>query len=230
METVEAGRHEEGRAIDRALEAEGGVRIFVHLHEGEQGTEQNGDQQALLHAVAVIVQQGVMRPGHRCARGQQDERVEQRQVPRVEDFCSLRRPMAAREFDARILMGFIGEQAGVEIGPEPGHEEHHFRSDEQDHAVAMADLHDARVVALMFGFLDDVRPPGGHDVKNAEETRAEHIGTGLEAEDGHALHPHDRANGGQKGRNRTDQRPRARIDEVVIVVRFAMGVGHDSFL
>src|SRR5947209_7335214 len=31
METVEAGRHEEGRAVDVAGEVEGGVRIFIRL-------------------------------------------------------------------------------------------------------------------------------------------------------------------------------------------------------
>ena len=103
--------------------------------------------EALLQPLAVVVQQGVMRPGHGRAGGQQDQRVEQRQMPRIEHLGALGRPDAAGEGDARILDCLAGEQAGVEERPEPGDEEHHLRGDEQDHAVAKADLDDARVIA-----------------------------------------------------------------------------------
>ncbi|KAH2775450.1 hypothetical protein KXW38_002127, partial [Aspergillus fumigatus] len=46
MEAVEAGRHEEGRAVDVAGEVERGVCIFIGLHAGEAGTEQHGEDQA----------------------------------------------------------------------------------------------------------------------------------------------------------------------------------------
>ena len=48
--------------------------------------------QAVLQARAVIVEQGVMRPGDRRARGQQDQRVEQRQIAGIEHLGALGRP------------------------------------------------------------------------------------------------------------------------------------------
>src|SRR6185312_2328738 len=48
MEAVEACRHEEGRAIDVAGEAERRVMIFVGLHACETGTQYNGQDQAPL--------------------------------------------------------------------------------------------------------------------------------------------------------------------------------------
>src|ERR1700716_4661922 len=37
MEAVEAGRHEEGRAVDIAGDAEGSMAVFIGLHAGEAG-------------------------------------------------------------------------------------------------------------------------------------------------------------------------------------------------
>ena len=68
----------------------------------------------LIEALAVVVQQRVVRPGDRRAREQQDQRVEERQVPGVENLDALRRPDAAGEVGARDLLRFAGEQAGVE--------------------------------------------------------------------------------------------------------------------
>ena len=42
----------------------------------------------------------------------------------------------------------------------------------------------------------------------------------------HVVHPHDGADRHDEGRDRADRRPRARIDEVVVMLRFAVGVGH----
>ncbi len=47
VEAVEAGRHEEGGAIDVAGEAERGVAVFVGLHAGERSAEQDSDDQRL---------------------------------------------------------------------------------------------------------------------------------------------------------------------------------------
>ena len=80
----------------------------------------------------------------------------------------LRRPVAAGELVAgdhaddvgrvQKVVHAGGEQRGIEIGPEPGDEEHHLRGDEQDHAVAEMELHDRRVIALD-ALADDVAPP-----------------------------------------------------------------------
>ena len=78
-----------------------------------------------------------------------------------------------------VLDRFVGEQRGVEERPEPGDEEHHLGGDEQDHAVAVADLHDARVIAVL-RLVDDVEPPGGHHIEHAGDADAEQR-AGLEA-------------------------------------------------
>ncbi len=66
----------------------------------------------------------------------------------------------AAELGARdAWIASFAEQAGIEEGPEPGDEEHHFGSDEHDHAVAQMQRHHAGVVTLV-AFLDRVGPPG----------------------------------------------------------------------
>ncbi len=71
-----------------------------------------------------------------------------------------RRPSPFRAAAEHRVAGGVnrvgGEQRGIEEGPEPGDEEHHLGGDEQDHAVAVADLHHAGVVALVLGFADHV--------------------------------------------------------------------------
>ena len=84
----------------------------------------------------------MVRPGHRRSGGEQDQRVDERQVPRIEHLQAGRRPVPAGRLDARILHRLAGKEAGVEEGPEPGDEEHHLRGDEHDHAVAEVELHD----------------------------------------------------------------------------------------
>src|SRR5690348_14885378 len=48
VEAVEAGRHEEGGAIDVAGKAERGVAVFPGLHAGEAGAKQDGQDQPVL--------------------------------------------------------------------------------------------------------------------------------------------------------------------------------------
>ena len=62
VEAMEARRHEEGRAVNITSKAEGGVGVFVSLNAGEADGENNGQPERLLYAVAIIVQQGMMRP------------------------------------------------------------------------------------------------------------------------------------------------------------------------
>ena len=89
-----------------------------------------------------------MRPGHGGAGGEQDQGVEERQVPGIEGLDALRRPDAAEHLDARdTACGSLAIERGIEIGPEPRHEEHHLGGDEHDHAVAVVELHHAGVVA-----------------------------------------------------------------------------------
>ena len=75
----------------------------------------------------------------------------------------------------------------LEEDPEPRHEEHHFGSDEQDHAVAQVQLHHRGMIAGM-RFLNDVRPPAEHGEGDAEYAGEEDIAT-----EWHRVHPHDRS-------------------------------------
>ena len=51
-------------------------------------------------------------------------------------------------------------------------------------------------------------------------------GAEFQPADRHRLHRHDEADGGQESEDGADDRPRARIDEVIVVMRLRMGVGH----
>ena len=147
-----------------------------------------------IEALAIVVEERVVRPGDGGARGEQDERVEEREVPGVEDLDALRRPVAAGEGEAGDLIGVAGEEARVEEGPEPRDEEHHLRGDEEDHAVAEAELHDRRVVALL-RLLDDVAPPDEHGVEHAEDA-------GDDPQQRRAVHEGDQADRQREGRDR----------------------------
>ncbi len=146
------------------VEGERRVDVLVGLDAGEQQAEQDRQQQAGLEPLAVAVDQRMVRPGHRRARAEQDQGVEKRKAPRVEHVQALRRPLAADRLGRRR------EQRRVEIGPEPGEEEHHLRGDEQDHPVAQVQLDDRRVIALV-RFADGVRPPAGHGDQHAGDAR-----------------------------------------------------------
>ena len=204
--------------------------VFVALHEGEQHAEQHGQNQTVDQALAVVVQQSVVRPGHAGAREQKDDGVVERQVPGIENLNALRRPDATGIGGACGLDGLAGKQAGIEEGPEPGDEEHHFRSDEHDHAVAQVQRDHAGMVALM-GFLHRVRPPSIHRVEHDQKTDEEDPRRGeIDAEQvegatrdvthvADAAERHDeRANGGEK-------RPRAGVDDVVVVF-LLVRIGH----
>ena len=60
------------------------MSVFKSLQAGEQDAKENRRPQAFLHAIAVIMDQAVMRPSDRGARAQQDQRVEQRQIEGIE--------------------------------------------------------------------------------------------------------------------------------------------------
>ena len=147
-----------------------GVAVLEGLAEREEDAEQDGADEAVPDALLVALEERMVRPGHRRARGQEDQRIEERQVPGIEGLDPLRRPDAADDLGAGELVRLVGEQGDVEIGPEPRDEEHHLGGDEQDHAVAMVHLHDGRVVAML-GFLDDVPPPHQHGVEHADQRR-----------------------------------------------------------
>src|SRR6187551_2723528 len=94
MRAVETGRHKERGAVDIAAEVEVRVRILEGLHAGEGEAKQDGEDEAPFEALPVVLKKRVMRPSDRRARSEQDQGVEQRQVPGIERLNSLRRPNA----------------------------------------------------------------------------------------------------------------------------------------
>jgi hypothetical protein len=91
------------------------------------------------------------------------------------------------------------------------------------------DLHDAGMQALVGRLADDVRPPAHHRVEDAEDARPEHVGADAQAAGREALHDHDEADRHDEGGGRADEGPRARVDEVVVVVlpvRVGVTLGH----
>src|ERR1700720_2284867 len=124
MGTVKPGRHEESGAIDVARIVEHRVLVFPRLHAGEAQPQGDGERQPPHQSLAIVFQERVVRPGYRRTRGEQNERVQEWEVPRIERVDALGRPDAAGKSDAGDVAEFIRKQRGVEIGPEPGDEEH----------------------------------------------------------------------------------------------------------
>src|SRR5215467_7044567 len=67
METMKTGRHEERCAVDVARKVERRVHVFVGLDAGERDAERNGEHQTPFETIPIVMQQPVMRPGHRRA-------------------------------------------------------------------------------------------------------------------------------------------------------------------
>ena len=140
------------------LKANGGVDVLVGLEEVKSRPSTMVSARPRLQPLPVVVQQRMVRPGDRRARGEQDQRVDERQMPRGR---APRCPPAAngrrwlrRARTARPRRG----RGCVEEGPEPGDEEHHLRGDEHDHAVAQVRAARRGVWSPCVRFLDR-RPP-----------------------------------------------------------------------
>ncbi len=140
----------------------------------------------------------MVRPGDRGARTQQDQRVEQRQRERIHH----RLDPLGRELPADHFGKLAGEQGEIEPAPEPADEEHHFRRDEQDHAVAQVKLHNRRMEALA-AFLDDVVEPAEERGDQARDAEPQH-----QVPAAHLVHEQHHAR--SEGQRPTQRRRRAR--------------------
>ena len=166
-------------------------------------------QRQAAHGVALVaLEDRVVRPGHRGAREQQDQRVHERQVERRDDVHALGRPDAAGGLGAHRHLRRAGIERGIEERPEEGGEEQHLRGDEQDHAVAQAELDHRGVVLARFD--DDVAPPPVHHGEDDQEARRDdppldRLDDGLDVRAQHVgMHAERRAEGQQEG---ADARP-----------------------
>ena len=118
--------------------------------------------------------------------------------------------LAAVRLDTSELDRLVGEDRGVEEGPEPCREEHHLGGDEQHHPVAQAELHDGGVVVSIDRLADDIAPPHDHD--GGDEKGA---GEGDPRPAGRVVHVDHRAEGQQQRGESAYERPRARVDEMI---------------
>src|SRR5690606_28598821 len=145
---------------------------------------------------------------------------------------ALGRPVTTGELAASNLYRIAGEQRSIEEGPEPGDKEHQLGSDEHHHAVAQVQGHHTRVMAFM-GFLKRVAPPCVHDVEHDQQADREYPvlrlcevkAQQLERVAVHRAHPGDAAECHQERTNASQEGPRARIDDVIVVI-LGMGASH----
>ena len=190
----------------------GRVAVLEGLHRGEAHAEKDRDDQTLESAVAIPFDQRVVRPGHRRAGQQQDQRIEEGKGKRVKGVDVRRRPDAA---DRRAR-----EQARGEECPEKGDEEHYLGGDEQRHAVTQSDLYNRGVVVLERRFAHNIAKPHEHDRERRDDTNDHH-------DPAVAVHKEDGAGKKDAGGERAEDRPRARIDEVIGMLRCCVRLAHD---
>ena len=248
VRTVEAGQHEEGRPVDsrteRQVELVVGVRVFLGLVEQEQAAQRHGQAEEQQQDAALVFLQRVMGDGHGHARGQQDQRVDQRQTPGRDGLVGTAdraRPVArpaAGEVRPQQAVGGLAvalaieprqrELAGVEQRAEEGGKEHHLGEDEPHHAHAERGIH---LLVVMSGqrFADHVTEPLEQDRQQAGQADVEH---GLAP--AHFVQPAGEPDHGHEQRNRREHRPlaamRHEVDSLVVVaavgVDVSVGVGH----
>jgi hypothetical protein len=96
----------------------------------------------------------------------------------------------------------------IEEGPEEGEEEHHLGGDEQHHAHAQPVAHGVGVVDTAFGLGDHVLPPAEHCVEHQHEAGQEPVNRPF-------VHVPDAAGRHDERGNRADERPLARVQQVV---------------
>ena len=143
-------------------------------------------------------------------------------MPRIERLDSFWRPYACEQLFARDLVHIRWEQCAVEVGPEPRHEKHHLGGDEENHTVAVRDLDDARVISLVRRLAGNIAPPADHGIGDADHADTEDIRRRRE----HMVHPGNPAERRQERRDGADCGPRAGRDQMVVMVRLGVNVGH----
>ena len=192
VHAMEAGQHEECRAVDARAEGQVqfvvGVDVFLGLEEQEERTQQHSGAQPPQQRLAGIGFQGVVRHGDGHPGGQQQHGVQQRQAPGRNGFkCAadggraVGRP-AGHEALPQVLIGQRAiaftrqprqhERARVEQRAEERGEEHHFREDEPHHAHAERAI-DLFVVVALQGFGDDIAEPGAEHQEHRQQADEE---------------------------------------------------------
>nr|GEU28092.1 hypothetical protein [Tanacetum cinerariifolium] len=225
VETMEAGEHEEGGAVDagRQFEVQLGVRVdvFVGLEAHERGAQQDGGKQPDRRLRAVAGAQRVVGDGERDARRQQQggidggNRERAHGVERVDGAgragaAPLPGKVGPDEFMVDIAQPRRGNHARVKQRAEESAEEHDLGDDEPRHRPAERVI-DARTVHAAFGLLDGVAEP---EIQHGDDARqAGHV-------ERHAprrvVHPARCASHGDQQRDAGKQGPARRSGHEII--------------
>ncbi len=181
MGTVKASQHEEGGAVDPRIQGQPivavGFVVFECLKNQEDRPQSNSHDQPSVQFFTVLSTQGMVGPGEGHARGHQQQGVDQRQGPGIDQLVWFGKAFTGRELGQRPFGRELRPQhVGDTFRPlttEPGHregphikqgaeerrEKHHFGKDEPTHphherAVQLVAVH-ARLV-----FADHLAKPG----------------------------------------------------------------------
>jgi len=175
VQAMEAGQHEEGRAVHARAQLQAelgpGVVVLVGLHAEEREAQDEGQRQEQLEQAALAVLQRMVGDGQGHAGGEQQRGVQRRQAPGMHhlELAALQRTeprgSAASEGPAaleagvqqgghrlRSLAAEPGQRQlpGVEQRAEERGEEHDLGKDEPHHPHAEGTVHlhvvDARLV------------------------------------------------------------------------------------
>ncbi|MNH12895.1 hypothetical protein D3C79_724490 [compost metagenome] len=155
---MKTGKHEEGGAVDPRPQGQAqlgiGLVIFIGLQDQKGDAQYDGQPQPELQCATVILAQGMVRNGHGDTGADQQDGVDQRQVPRVDDVlgrrkqfrvgCIEQRPgkLEIRPEHVCDTFGTFTAQPGpsqvahIKQRTEEGDEEHHLRKDEPRHPPA----------------------------------------------------------------------------------------------
>jgi len=98
--TVETGEHEERRAVDARTQGQAqfvvGVHVFLGLQGKEAAAQQHSDRQPDFQRAAMALLQGMVGDGDGHTGADQQNRVDQRQAPRADDFFGRREQFRVR--------------------------------------------------------------------------------------------------------------------------------------
>ena len=123
VKTMKPSRHVKVGAIDVSSKAKGGVAVFIGLANREKDPQHDRQRQTVDHIFAVIfMHQRMMGPSGGHPRTQQNQRVDQRQMPWIKRFDTNGRPHAVngRAVWPHRVHGMF------EKAPEPSREKHDF--------------------------------------------------------------------------------------------------------
>ena len=204
------------------------MHVLVALQENEDEAEQEGRREEDLERQALACEQRVVRDRHRDARGQQQCRIDQRQSEwrhRLELAADLTR--ATRGPGA--LVAFPEQQVREEVVARPSQpgdrhvsrieqraeerrEEHHFREDEPEHALAER-LVDLGVVEALLAFADDRGEPSRNHEDDDGKAQQHDVEAGVGA-----IQPARYADHQEQQADGSDHGPVAAVRDVIAVV------------